>query len=655
MKNQTSFLNVLLLSCFLLFFAFPTPTTCCGGFFCSLRQPVEQSGEQILFSKKGPTITMHVYIAYTGPAESFSWVLPVPNTPKLGVGSNELFRRLKRNTDPRWTLQWDNSGCVPDFQCPYAFGGMNGGGTGSQATSGGVDVIAVGEVGPFDFKIITGGSGAQVQTWLQDNGYDQPAATADLLDHYTQMNSVFVALKLQKDKAVGEIRPLIMEYSIPDSDVVPCVPLRLTSLAATTDMPITVWILGDHRAVPISFFHVTLSELAYPWLRCADMEVVDGNGQVQQLQQSQGITTASPGFVPPTSFFGPSDTCVTLYNQMLARAVDSVEGHGFVTELAEPTSKFSKAVYDSSQPMVNEADLRSKHNPGQYLQALLRYVSQAGMNQFDPLIQSIIRQHIPMVNNIPDSDPCSSEQYFYRVFVLENGGCSEFHPSGWTFDPAAMTDDFVARIVKPLEDGQNLINSHAKLTRMACILDPDQMTIDPVFAFNSELADVPQEHVATAKGTCATNVDDLQNNNAGDNEGEEFFTSVELTLPDGTVQHFTNFTIRNSCGPDFSTVGPAQENPVKEVKVLETSGSGSIVSDLSTQNMQATAAALMPVVTTHAEPDPSNNQIVDQNQGGGGISPTPTVVGGSVRAVTPCPIVAAFCALSLMLLNLLPC
>ena len=68
----------------------------CGGLFCNNNDPVDQSGEQIVFEidEASDRTTMHVNVAYEGPSESFAWVVPVQGIPDLFRGHSELFRIL---------------------------------------------------------------------------------------------------------------------------------------------------------------------------------------------------------------------------------------------------------------------------------------------------------------------------------------------------------------------------------------------------------------------------------------------------------------------------------------------------------------------------------------------------------------------------------
>src|SRR3954453_22793987 len=76
----------------------------CGGFFCS-QIPIDQSGERIVFGVHDGAVEAHIQIQYQGAAKKFSWVVPMPALPTLGVGSQAIFSYLDNRTQPSFQLQ----------------------------------------------------------------------------------------------------------------------------------------------------------------------------------------------------------------------------------------------------------------------------------------------------------------------------------------------------------------------------------------------------------------------------------------------------------------------------------------------------------------------------------------------------------------------
>ena len=89
-----------------------TGALACGACFTpvpnvpSNQLQVLQSAERILFVRDDKTkqSVVWVEIKYSGPADQFAWVLPLPKVPKVGVGTSWLFDRLDLGTAPRFVV-----------------------------------------------------------------------------------------------------------------------------------------------------------------------------------------------------------------------------------------------------------------------------------------------------------------------------------------------------------------------------------------------------------------------------------------------------------------------------------------------------------------------------------------------------------------------
>jgi uncharacterized protein (TIGR03382 family) len=69
-------------------------------------------------------------------------------------------------------------------------------------------------------------------------------------------------------------------------------------------------------------------------------------------------------------------------------------------------------------------------------------------------------------------------------------------------DALAATGEIDERIVVPTLAAGRLFDDHAVLSRLFTFLDPEEMTKDPVFDFNPDLSDWPNEHTATLTISC---------------------------------------------------------------------------------------------------------------------------------------------------------
>jgi hypothetical protein len=139
------------------------PAAACGGFFCSQTQPVNQAAERIIFANNGDgTVTAVIQIMYEGPAENFSWLLPISSVPdaegEIAVASDVAFQRLQAATNPQYNLTTRTEGTCrqqnafngasadrPDNDSPPSA---------PEGLGGGVTVAASGVVGAFEWTAL---------------------------------------------------------------------------------------------------------------------------------------------------------------------------------------------------------------------------------------------------------------------------------------------------------------------------------------------------------------------------------------------------------------------------------------------------------------------------------------------------------------------
>lgn len=308
----------------------------CGGFFCST-VPVDQAGERIIFTMDENTITTYVQINYVGRAEDFAWVLPVPAVPQLDTAEMTMFRDLDRLTTPVYIAPRAPD-CLrrpmPAMAAPAA----------RQESS--TTVLASGEVGPFGYHVVTSPDPMDMVTWLRDNGYQITDEMIPLVKLYTDDGLLFLAMRLKQDQNASDIVPVKLTYE----SRLPTVPLRLTAVAATPDMPVTVWVFARDQVQSLNYTPITI----------ADSEV---------------------RFSP----FGGND-----YRQVVSQSVDQAGGRAFVTELAQPTSM----IRPPSDPAVS---LLFMQYP--YLTRLFTRISADEMT-IDPSFDMV--PGLPNVSNVHD-------------------------------------------------------------------------------------------------------------------------------------------------------------------------------------------------------------------------------------------------------------
>jgi hypothetical protein len=460
----------------------------CGGFFCDQPQnqnpftppPVAQTGENVLFAMQkdaaGVThLEAHVQIFYTGPADRFSWVVPVDNKPELDVGTNRLFTVLDPATAPQFDLTWITEGTCKMVPQPEGggYGGSagTGGSTGAPSADAGaappsVEISFRGDVGPYDAAVIrsaTPNDSKPLKDWLQTNMYYVSEEGGKLIDDYVKEGKYFVAIRLINGHSVNEIQPLVMRF---DGDS-PCIPLRLTSIAAIDDLRINLWVLADQRVVPQNYLELVVNPARIDW------------------------------------FSGGSN-----YDDLVKEAANQAGGNAFVTDYVGPASMMNGQIYTGTYDTNRIALTRTPPDA-------MNEITMQGYPR-DAALLEILRKHIPEPPALANQG-ISELQFYNQLAQFWASNQKQFAP----FDPQALAADMNARLVQPLVKAQALFNRFNKLTRLSTFISPDEMNTDPLFMMNSTLPDVPATRTSTAVLMC----------------GNQTYTACEapirLELPDG--------------------------------------------------------------------------------------------------------------------------
>lgn len=445
----------------------PAEASACGGFFCDnvggVPQPVDQTGENILFivDRDAGTVEAHIQIQYTGDPAQFAWVIPVTAIPDFSAGSELLFTNLLAGTAPTYGFtsvldcqQRDrNVGCAT-----YAedAGGSSltasGEGNGDDPTTDGGPTIVKREiVGAYEIVVLQGGTAQELYDWLDSNGFAQDPDAPPILKQYLAEDYYFAAARLIHGAGVDELQPLVMTY---EGDT-PCVPLRLTRIAAKPDMPIRVFALGETRTVPIVYKHVELNEARLDWVNSA-----------------------------------------TNYLEVVARAIDAAKGKGFITEYAGNTSvvlpdglynkSWDSTIFSDAQPLTGEYSIVDALTS----QGLMQCFETDGCTYNHPLLLPILRTYLPTPAGVAEDD-------FYACM-----SCFAEQIDAGQWDGPKFAQALEERIFAPGKHAEDLLARWPYLTRMLTVMSPEEMTSDPEFVTNADLPEVPAARTSTQYIPC---------------------------------------------------------------------------------------------------------------------------------------------------------
>ena len=459
----------------------------CGGFFCNSPPPdgslpIAQAAENVLFvMDKDPAtgahrVEAHIQIAYTGPATSFSWIVPVTAVPTVDVGWDILFDRIEPPTRPSFqvmrSIEGKCQGGGSDVGCGAASSGTKAPGSvadGGQSSTPVVDILSQGSVGPFDYVVVRSEDGATLRTWLTDNGYFVSDDSAKIVDDYVGTGHSFVAVRLKVGQDTSAIRPIILRLESPEA----CLPLKLTAIASTPDLRINVWVLAGARAIPINYAEIAVNLAKIDWFN-----------------------------------FGRN------YDQLLQEAANEAQGDAFAVEYAQPAAAAVGWLTVSSGA---RSTLAAQTDPPSYL----RVLANTGVTPTSAVAQ-VLRKYIPMPAELKTQGVTEAQFYGNLQFYWDNYR-ARFAP----FDPVALTAELETEVLQPMDKLRPLFESNAYLTRLATFISPEEMTKDPLFVTNASLPDVSPQHSATATLLC------------GDEEFSMCEAPVRMALDDGRTIYYS--------------------------------------------------------------------------------------------------------------------
>jgi MYXO-CTERM domain-containing protein len=429
----------------------PTSASACGGFFCSQAQGVNQAAERIVFASNvaDGTVTAVIEIQYQGPTDKFSWLLPISSVPQgdqIAVASSLSFQRLQQATNPQYSLTTRVEG-VCDTQ-NQGFGGtattggldlVGEGGEPAAEHDGGVTVEASGLVGSFEWTVIS---------------VDQSlAAPADSAVAWLETNHYDVP-----DGAPGLLGPYL-------ADGMYLLALKLVKGAnAGSIRPIVLTYDATKPMIPIKLTAVAANDDmgVLAWV-LADAQAVPKNYNALELNEAR------------INWFNPNAN----YNQVVIAAADEAGGQGFVTEYAQAGSSLAGQLWTDLDESAWQDDVKSA---GTSQRSAVNAMYQ--LSQWDGFWE-VVQKHVtwPADVTLQDVQDCP-DCYAYSVSP--------------DFITALETE-----VIEPAQVVQKLFDSHAVATRLYSTLSAAEMTVDPLFTFNSSLPDVSNVHTAERIIECA--------------------------------------------------------------------------------------------------------------------------------------------------------
>ena len=242
------------------------PAWACGGMFCGAPgpqiapAPVDQTAERIVFEVlPAGQVAAHVNISYTGDADDFAWIVPVPPDVNFEESPEGFIDDMFAATDLQVFLPAQQpcpspsssaGGCIgcasEETGALFADATNEAGGRGTDSS---VEVLERFYTDTFEAVLVTAAMSDELVGWLQDNSYNVSDNMTPVMQPYIDGGMVFLAVKLRGGAEASDIVPIVMTYSADK----PMIPIQLTAVAAQPLMGIAVIISAPVAFVPENY------------------------------------------------------------------------------------------------------------------------------------------------------------------------------------------------------------------------------------------------------------------------------------------------------------------------------------------------------------------------------------------------------------------
>ncbi len=244
----------------------------CGTYVGPAGSTLSNEASQIVVVRQGQQTTLTMANDYSGDADQFAVVIPVPEileAKDVRLASADLLTRLDEYSTPRLVrYSCDNlysfkggksqegstqqdQGALP-FSCgsesEFAPGEV---GSNSPPAETAVQVESSFAVGAYEFVVLSAEDSSDLLTWLSGSGFGVPADAADLLGEYIDAGSYFLAARVNLGALPirpSFLSPIQISYT---ADLV-SLPIRLGTLNSTGEQELLLYTIGDEGAAGIS-------------------------------------------------------------------------------------------------------------------------------------------------------------------------------------------------------------------------------------------------------------------------------------------------------------------------------------------------------------------------------------------------------------------
>lgn len=225
------------------------------------QKDINEPTQKAIIVREGRREDLILQVKYEGPANTFGWLIPVPELPKVEQASMDCFYELSRYTQ--------------EYMEPRRRAGFSGGAVYGGSVVEPVKVIEVKTVGAYRVTVLFPRDAGGLEKWLHKNDFVFPQKHTKVLESYLKQRWYFVAVRIDfaagtgpaaaaasKEAAIhrqlasGELHPLRITFETEQ-----CVfPLKISSVLEKSS-EVQIYLLSAEPLIEKGVFEKKLREL----------------------------------------------------------------------------------------------------------------------------------------------------------------------------------------------------------------------------------------------------------------------------------------------------------------------------------------------------------------------------------------------------------
>ncbi len=228
----------------------------CGFYVAGGDAKLFNDATQVVLMRSGTTTVLSMQNSYSGPAENFAMVIPVPQVlQKENVKTlpKAIFDRVDQMSAPRLVEYWEKDPCFVEDRTQKSTVSRTISRDYVESRDGAVKIEAQFDVGEYEVVVLSATDSGGLEKWLNQNKYKIPAGADPYFRPYIERGQYFFVARVNLDKVKYEdgravLSPLRFQYTSDNFEL----PIRLGMINSSGKQDLLVYILAPGQRYDVA-------------------------------------------------------------------------------------------------------------------------------------------------------------------------------------------------------------------------------------------------------------------------------------------------------------------------------------------------------------------------------------------------------------------